>query len=597
MSGLETRTRGANDATIRLRNVPSFYPTRGLQRERPWTRLQVQEQVRAGVVGASPEKKPLYAVVTNSAKYYPKNVSIHYQGMNFTYSELDDLSSRFASALVSLGVKRGDRVAIFLPNTPQFIFAFFGILKAGAVVVSNNPLYKERELEHQINDSGAGVIVASKDVIRGNDLYGSLERCRERTCLKHIITTSVAGYLPGLKHILSGLSGLSGLAGTRRVNRANTLDFVALLRSNTPMVTFADVDPLEDVAVLQYTGGTTGVSKGAMLTHYNLYSNAVRTASYLRLTTKDISLAVLPLFHIYGLTTAMNAPFFASSQTVLLPNFHVEEVMKTIQQRKVTAFCGVPTMYIAINNSPKVKDFDLRSVRVSVSGGSALPVAVRRRFIELTGGNLVEGYGLSETSPITHINPLTEGGARDGSVGIPYPETDVKIVDLDDPSKALSTGSVGELAVKGPQVMKGYWNNEAETAEAIHDGWFLTGDIAKMDDDGYFFIVDRKKDVVDVGGFKVYPRDVEEVLFEHPGVKEAAVIGISDQFSGEVVKAFVVRKDEAGSLTEKDVIDFCAARLIKYKVPTKVEFIPELPKTLVGKVLHRKLKETSPQEL
>jgi long-chain acyl-CoA synthetase len=546
--------------------------------------------MRAGVVEGSPEKKPLYAVVTESAKKYPKNVCIHYQGRNFTYSELDDLSSRFASALLSLGVKRGGRVAVFLPNTPQFVFAFFGVLKAGAIVVNNNPLYKERELEHQINDSGAEIIVAPKDIVKGNDLYASLERCRERTCLRQVITTSVTDYLPGLKR------SLSGLAGIRRVSRANTLDFVTMLRSNAPMTTFADVDPLEDVAVLQYTGGTTGVSKGAMLTHYNLYSNAARTANYLPLTTKDVSLTVLPLFHIYGLTTAMNAPFFASSQIVLLPSFHVKEVMKTIQQRKVTAFCGVPTMYIAINNSPTAKDFDLRSVRVCVSGGSALPVAVRKRFIELTGGNLVEGYGLSETSPITHVNPLTEGGVKNGSMGIPYAETDAMIVDLDDPYKALPTGSVGELAVKGPQVMKGYWNNEAETAEVIHDGWFLTGDIAKMDDDGYFYIVDRKKDMVDVGGFKVYPRDVEEVLFEHPGIKEAAVIGIPDEFRGEAVKAFVVRRNEAGSLTEKDVIDFCAARLIKYKVPKKVEFVPELPKTLIGKVLRRKLKETSTQE-
>ena len=561
-----------------------------MQKEHPWTRFQVQELKRAGVAEGSPEKKPLYTVITESAKRYPKNVSIHYQGRDFTYSELDDLSSRFASALVSLGVKRGDRVAIFLPNTPQFIFAFFGILKAGAIVVSNNPLYKDRELEHQINDSGAEVIVAPRDVVKGNDLYASLERCRERTSLRHVITTSLTDYLPGLKR------NLSGLAGIKRVSRANTLDFVALLRSSTPMTTFASVDPLEDVAVLQYTGGTTGVSKGAMLTHYNLYSNAVRTANYLPLTTKDVSLAVLPLFHIYGLTTAMNAPFFAASQTVLLPSFHVAEVMKTIQQRKVTSFCGVPTMYIAIINNPKVKDFDLRSVRVCVSGGSALPVEVRKLFIALTGGNLVEGYGLSETSPITHCNPLTEDGVKDGSMGIPYPETDAMIMALDDPYKALPTGSVGELAVKGPQVMKGYWNNEAETAEVVHDGWFLTGDIAKMDDDGYFYIVDRKKDMVDVGGFKVYPRDVEEVLFEHPGIKEAAVIGMPDKFSGEAVKAFVVRRDEAGSLTEKDVIDFCAARLVKYKVPKKVEFIPELPKTMVGKVLRRKLKETAAQQ-
>jgi long-chain acyl-CoA synthetase len=563
---------------------------KGLQREHPWKKFQVQELTRAGVAEVTPEKKPLYTVVTESAKKYPKNVSIHYQGRNFTYSELDDLSSRFASALVSLGVKRGDRVAIFLPNTPQFVFAFFGILKAGATVVTNNSLYKERELEHQIKDSGAEVIVAPKDVVKKNDLYASLERCRERTSLRHVITTSVTDYLPGLKR------NLSGLAGVRKVGRANTLDFVSLLKPSTPMATFASIDPLEDVAVLQYTGGTTGVSKGAMLTHYNLYSNAVRTANYLPLTPQDVSLAVLPLFHIYGLTAAMNAPFFASSQTVLLPSFHVAEVMKTIQQRKVTSFCGVPSMYIAIINNPKVEDFDLSSVRVCVSGGSALPLEVRKWFITLTGGNLVEGYGLSETSPITHCNPLSEGGVKNGSIGIPYPDTDAMIVDLDDSRKALSTGSVGELAVKGPQVMKGYWKNEAETAAVMHDGWFLTGDIAKMDDDGYFYIVDRKKDMVDVKGFKVYPRDVEEVLFEHPGIKEAAVIGIPDSFSGEVVKAFVVKRDDAASLTEQDVIDFCAARLVKYKVPKKVEFIPELPKTLIGKVLRRKLKETATQQ-
>ncbi len=561
-----------------------------MQRERPWIKFQLQEQTRAHSEEGLPEKKPLYAVVTDSAKKYPQNVSVHYQGRDFTYSELDDLSSRFASVLVSLGVKRGDRVAIFLPNTPQFVFSFFGTLKAGAIAVSNNPLYKERELEHQLNDSGAEVIVAPNDVVKGNDLYNSLERCRERTRLRHVITTSVTDYLPGAKRRLARLAGIS------RVNRAKSLDFVTLLRSNAPMAAPASVDPVEDIAVLQYTGGTTGISKGAMLTHYNLYSNAARTANYLPLTTKDVSLAVLPLFHIYGLTTAMTAPFYAASQTVLLPSFHVADVMKTIQRRKVTSFCGVPSMYIAINNNPKVRDFDLSSVRVCVSGGSALPLEVRKWFIALTGGNLVEGYGLSETSPITHCNPLTEGGVRNGSIGVPFPETDAMIVDLDDPFKTLPTGSVGELAVKGPQVMKGYWNNEAETAKVIHDGWFLTGDIAKMDEDGYFYIVDRKKDMVDVGGFKVYPRDVEEVLYEHPGIKEAAVIGIPDQFSGEVVKAFVVKRDGADALTEQEVIDFCAARLVKFKVPKKVEFIQELPKTLIGKVLRRKLKEGAAQQ-
>lgn len=540
--------------------------------------------------GGLPEPKPLYALLTETAAKNPGQVSIHYQGKDFTYSEVDEVSSRFASALVSLGVKQGDRVAIFLPNTPQFVFAFFGILRVGGVVVNNNPLYKERELEHQLNDSGAEVIIAPKDVVKGNDLYRSLEGCRERTHLRHVITTSVTDYLPSLKR------RLAGLAGIKRVSRANTLDFVTLVKSNVPISKSAEINPIEDVAVLQYTGGTTGVSKGAMLTHYNLYSNAVFTANYLPITPKDISLAVLPLFHIYGLTTAMTAPFYASSEVVLLPTFHVQEVMKTIEKKRVTCFCGVPAMYIAINANPKVKSFDLSSVRACMSGGAALPTAVRKKFIELTGGNLVEGYGLSETSPVTHCNPLTEGGVKEGSIGIPFPETDARIVDLDDPSKSLPTGAVGELAVKGPQVMKGYWNNETETAKVLHDGWLLTGDIAKMDEDGYFYIVDRKKDMINVGGMKVYPRDVEEVLFEHPSVKEAAIVGVQDDFTGEAVKAFVVLREGAGSLTEKEVIDYCATKLVKYKVPKKVEFVQELPKSIIGKVLRRKLREATSQQ-
>ena len=405
-----------------------------------------------------------------------------------------------------------------------------------------------------------------------------------------MITTGMVDYGPGVKR------SLAGIAGIKKVSRPDTHDFMELVGSNRPIPKPAEVNPVEDVAVFQYTGGTTGISKGAMLTHYNLYSNAVRTAEYLPIKPDDIALAVLPLFHIYGLTTSMTAPFCAGSQIVLLPTFHVEEVMKTIQQRKVTVFCGVPSMYIAVNSHPKAKDFNLRSIRACISGGSALPVAVRKKFIELTGGKLVEGYGLSETSPVTHCNPFTEGGVRDGSIGIPYLNTDAKIVDLDNPFFTLPVGQVGELAVNGPQVMKGYWNNQAETDAVLHDGWFLTGDIAKMDEDGYFYVVDRKKDMINVGGMKVYPRDVEEVLFQHPGVKEAAVIGVPDDFSGEAVKAFVVPKEGAGNLTEKDIIDFCAARLVKYKVPKHVEFVVELPKTLIGKVLRRKLRELTPQQ-
>lgn len=553
--------------------------------DRPW--LKVPMDARYTV--PPPEKRPIYAVLTDSARRYPDKLCVHYQGRDMSYAQVDEISSRFATALVSLGLKKGDRVAIFMPNIPQLVLAYFGTLKAGGIVVMCNPTYKERELEHQLKDSGARIVVATNSVVKGLDLFNSLEGCRGRLSLAHVIATSVTDYLPPLKR------RLAGLAGVKTVRRAGTLDFVQLVGANAPMAQYADVDPVDDVAVLQYTGGTTGVAKGAMLTHYNLVSNAECGARVFPVTEKDVSLAALPLFHIYGMTAVMNMALIAGASLVLLPSFHVEEVMKTIEKLKVTLFMGAPAMYIAINSKPNAGRFNLRTVRACVSGGSALPPAVRKKFMSLTGGNLVEGYGLSETSPVTHVNPLTGGVVKDGSIGPPFTGTDAKIVDAENRHKVLPTGEVGELAVKGPQVMKGYWNQKAETDAVLEDGWLLTGDIAKMDEDGYFYIVDRKKDMVNVGGFKVYPREVEDVLFEHPDIKEAGVIGIPDPFSGEVVKAFVVLKDPSKKLSEQEVIDFCVERLARFKAPKKVEFVQELPKTLIGKVLRRKLREPTSQ--
>ena len=553
--------------------------------DRPWLNIKLDGRYSI----PPPDKKPLYSLLTESARLHPGKTCLHYEGNNLAYSKVEELSSRFASALVAHGVKKGDRVAVFMPNIPQLVISFFGILKAGGVAVMCNPIYKERELEHQLADSGAKIIVASRTVAKGLDLFQSLEACRGRLSLEHVITTSLTDYLPPLK------KRLAGIAGIKDVSRENTLDFVSLIESNSPLVNAVAVDPVNDIAVLQYTGGTTGVAKGAMLTHYSLLSNAVYGARLFPLSEKDVSLCVLPLFHIYGLTVTMNMPISVGGTLVLLPSFHVEEVAKAIEKMKVTTFSGAPAMYIAINSKPNAKDFHLRSVRACMSGGSALPPAVRRKFMELTGGNLVEGYGLSETSPVTHVNPLVGGVVKDGSIGPPFCETEAKIVDTENRYRTLSAGEVGELAVKGPQVMKGYWNQKAETEAVLEDGWFLTGDIAKMDEDGYFYIVDRKKDMINVGGFKVYPREVEDVLFEHPGIKEAGVVGIPDEFSGEVVKAFVVLKDPTKSLTEQEVIDFCLIRLAKYKVPRKVDFVDELPKTLIGKVLRRKLRELTPQ--
>ena len=549
--------------------------------EHPWQRIPLDGRYAI----PAPEKRPLYSLLADSAKSHPNNLCVHYQGRDFTYAQVEEISSRFASALVSLGVKKGNRVAIFMPNIPQLVFSYFGILKAGGIVVMCNPIYKERELEFQLKDSGAEVVVASRTVAKGMDLFKSLADCRERLSLKHVISTSLTDYLPPLK------KRLAGLAGIKDVPRPDTVDFVKLVESNPPSESPAVVDPVNDTALLQYTGGTTGVAKGAMLTHYNLVSNAVYGARLFPLTEKDVSLCALPLFHIYGLTVTMNMPISVGAALVLLPSFHVEEVAKTIEKMKVTTFSGAPAMYIAINSKPNAKDFKLHSVRACMSGGSALPPAVRRKFIELTGGSLVEGYGLSETSPVTHVNPLIGGVVKDGSIGPPFCGTDARIVDTENREKVLPLGEVGELAVKGPQVMKGYWNKQAETDAVLEDGWFLTGDIAKMDEDGYFYIVDRKKDMINVGGFKVYPREVEDVLFEHPNIKETGVIGIPDAFSGEVVKAFVVVKDPSKKLTEQEVIDFCVQRIAKFKAPKKVEFMDELPKTLIGKVLRRKLRE------
>jgi long-chain acyl-CoA synthetase len=557
--------------------------------ERPWRRSWAKHVIERG--DEPPEPKPLFDLVSAAAARDPKRACIRFQGASMTYGQVDDLSSRFATALVSLGVKKGDRVAIFLPNMPQFVLAYFGILKAGGVVVPCSPLYKAKELEFQLRDSGASVLVAANDVVKGNDLFASVEACRRNLDIK-LVTASLTDYLPSAKR------ALAGFAGVKDVKREGVVGaFRDLVSKSQPLRRFADVDPLSDVAVLQYTGGTTGVAKGAMLSHASLYLNAAVLAAWFPLAKDDVALGVLPFFHIYGMTAAMNAPLYAGSSLVLLPRFEVEAVMEAIQKEKVTSFCGVPTMYIAVTHHPDVKKFSLTTVRGCISGGAALPTAVIKNFGELTGGTLVEGYGLSEASPVTHCNPIGEGALlKEGSIGVPIPFTDAQIVDMDDSSKLLGVGEAGELAVKGPQVMLGYWNNKAETENVLtKDGWLLTGDIAKMDADGYFYIVDRKKDMIDVSGLKVYPREVEELLFTHPAVKEAAVVGMPDDYRGEAVSAYVVLKpDSKGKVTEEEIIQFCRTNLATYKAPRKVTFVDELPKSLIGKVLRRRLREATP---
>ena len=522
-------------------------------------------------------------MLRNAARKFPENSATVFYGARISYKELDTLTDRFATALQDLGVRKGDRVAIFLPNCPQFVIGYYGALKAGAIVVACSPLYKERELEYQLNDS------AAETMLTLDLLHAIVSSVKERTKLRNVISTSLLDYFPPVLGVLARLTGK-----LKKTPCPGTLNMKELLSRYPASPSQVNIDTKRDVALLQYTGGTTGVPKGAMITHFNMVVNAVQTAYWAPVIEgKDIHLSVLPFFHIYGMSVAMNGPIYMSTTMVLVPRFEAKTVLEAIEKYRPTVFCGVPTMYIALLNHPGLEKYDLRSIRICISGAAALPVEVQKRFEEVTGGRLVEGYGLTETSPVTHVNPLDKKEKnRPGSIGIPIEDTEAKIVDIDTGAIDLPPEQIGELVIRGPQVMAGYWNRREETERALRNGWFYTGDISKMDKDGYFYIVDRKKDMINVSGLKVWPREVEEVLYEHPAVKEAGVIGIPDPYRGETVKAFVSLKDEyEGKVTQEEVIEFCKERIASYKAPQYVEFRKEMPKTAVGKILRRVLKD------
>jgi long-chain acyl-CoA synthetase len=526
----------------------------------------------------------LSEILRRAAKENPGKVAVVYYGSKLTYGQLDELADRFATALQGWGLGKGDRVAIYLPNTPQFVIAYYGILRAGGTVVCASALYKERELEHILNDSGARTLIAY------DKLYPMVKAIRDHTSLRNVLTTSPRDYLPPI------LRTLAPLKGVKSYKYPDTLDFVEVLRKTPPNPRDVTAHPKDDVAVLGYTGGTTGVPKAAMLTHRNIVSNAAQVASWLPVQSTDVHLSALPFFHLYGQTVTMNVPVFTSTPMIIIPDPRdLTTLLKAIDRWKPTIFCGVPTLYIALLNRPDLSKHNLRSIRACMSGAAPLPLEVQKNWGTVSGGRLVEGFGLTETSPVSHCNPLDDMQKnRPGSIGIPLPDTEAKIVDLET-GKDLPPGQSGELAIRGPQVMLGYWNKPEETKMVLQDGWFRTGDIAKMDADGYFYIVDRKKDMIDVGGLKVYPRDVEEVLYEHPAIQEAAVIGVPDPRRGETVKAFVVPK--AGyedKVTAEEITQFCKSKMASYKAPTMVVFRKELPKTPVGKILRRALKEEGP---
>jgi long-chain acyl-CoA synthetase len=529
---------------------------------------------------------PLTALLDEAAASFPTTVALAFLGTRITYRELKDSVDRFAAALSGLGVRKGDRVAIVLPNCPQNVITFFAALRIGAVVVQNNPLYTETELAHQLADCGAEVVVCL------DKTYPTVAAVRRQTSLREVVVTSVIDYLPGIKRYLAPFTKTGKEISAPVPKGAPVKQFLALLRSARTPAKQVALDPATDLALLQYTGGTTGLSKGAMLTHQNLVTNAYQNRLWLPdvQAGKEVTLGVLPLFHAYGLTVCMNVGVLLGGTLVLLPRFDLDLVFTAIDEWKPTLFPGVPPIYKAMVDSPQVRQHDLRSIKACISGAMKLPVETQEQFERISGGRLVEGYGMTETSPSTHSNPIY-GKRKAGSIGLPLPATECRIVDQDDARKVVPPGEPGELAIRGPQVFQGYWNKPEDTAASLTpDGWLLTGDVAVMDDEGYFSIVDRKKELIIAGGFNIYPSEVEGVLFGHDKVADCCVVGVPDRYRGETVKAFVVTKPGT-TMTEDEVKECCVASLTAYKVPKLVEFRDALPRTVVGKVLRRVLLE------
>ena len=523
----------------------------------------------------------IYDMLKRSTDKAPNSTAIIFRNNQITYEKLDDTVSRFGAALQELGIRKGDRIALYLPNTPQFVIAYFGALQVGAVVVACSPLYRDKELTRIINDSDSRVLVYL------DQLEPYVKSIQQRTKLDHFIITC-----------LNEFEVEETVETKIKPGTSSHVSLKQLIRSTRDKATLPFLDPTEDVALFQYTGGTTGVPKAAMLTHRNLVVNAIQFASWLYMQDRDVNLSILPFFHIYGMTAALNSPVYTSSKLILIPDPRdTSSLVDAIDRYEPTIFCGVPASYIALMNYPNIKQHKIRSIRACISGASPLPQEVQRQFEELTGGRLVEGYGLTEAGPVTHVNPLDDPEKnRPGSIGIPISDTTCKIVDAETGDRDLPPMEEGELVVKGPQVMLGYWRMTDETKLVLRDGWLFTGDIATMDKDGYFRIVDRKKDVINVSGFKVWPREVEEALYEHPAIKEAAAVPIPDIESGERVKAFVVLNDNfKGKVSVSEIIAFCNERLAAYKIPRIVEIREALPKTQVGKILRRELKQSSTQ--
>jgi len=554
---------------------------------RPWHR-----HYDAGVPPSlSYEALRVHDFLARSAERFPDATALIFLNCRMTYRELKADVDRFATALAALGVVKGSRVAIQLPNLPQTVIAYYATLSLGAQAVMTNPLYVEREIEHQWRDAGCTVAVVTDFLFARR-----LEGIRTNLPVEHYIVASIPEYLRFPLNLLAPLKlRRSTPPLVASVAESASVHHMRKLIRATPPAPPAVAIEMDDVAVLQYTGGTTGLAKGAMLTHRNLSCNVQQVGAWFvdAKQGEEVMLGCLPFFHVFGLTVAMMFSVSVGAAIVLMPDPRdIKQMVANIAKHRVTLFPGVPAMFNGINHATGLSRIDLTSVRSCFSGSAPLPVDVLQQFEALTSSKIVEGYGLTETSPVTHANPLY-GQRKIGSIGVPVSDTDVKVVSLDDDTTPVATGETGELLISGPQVMAGYWGQPEETRAVLQDGWLRTGDLARIDDEGYCYIVGRRKDLIIVSGYNVHPDEVDAVLMAHPDVREAATIGVPDEKRGETVKSFVVRR--AGSqVTAEALVEYSRTQLASYKIPRQIEFLDELPKSSVLKVLRRELRDREP---
>jgi long-chain acyl-CoA synthetase len=529
---------------------------------------------------------PLHRFLEEAAKAHPDRVCTEFNGGELTYSEMNRLTDELAAALAGLGVRKGQPVGIFMPNIPQFVMAFYAILKAGGVVVATNPLYTPREIEHQLSDAGVELMLVM------SSFYNTVKKAQPKTQVKKLIVTNVKEYLPGLLRLLFTIAKEKKEGHRVELEPGDLWLQDVLAEFEGAAKPDREITP-GDTALFQYSGGTTGLSKAAVAEHRHLVANTMQINQWLPSGGENDSLLMaIPLFHVYGMVAGMSYAVGSQIPMHMVPNPRdTEDLLGTIDKNKPTIFPGVPALYNLINHHPDVEagKYDLSSIKACISGSAPLLKETKVRFESLTGGTLVEGYGLSEAPTATHCNPIM-GENRTGSIGLPFPDVECRIISLEDEKTVLGPDEQGELVIRSPNVMRGYHNMPTETANSLRDGWLYTGDIATMDEDGYFYILDRKKELIKPSGYQVWPREVEEIIAEHPDVIEVGVAGVPDAYRGETVKAWVVLR-EGASLTEEELQGFCSQSLAPFKVPTDIDFRDELPKTTVGKILRRVLVE------